>query len=148
MHFSSFINRQTCKPGKISNLMSGHEIYKSEHKMGEQNISLTSIFSSNTTQLQVRFTCHNNIEGKLKFLPKIEDGTDLRRSLLTSFSLNSLNCQFAKKVTIGVGSDHILVTNFGKLSPNFSLNQQRRCLQSAPFVPKNKQKYKCIKIQI
>ena len=33
MHFSSLINLPSCKSGKIAILMSGHEIYKSKHKI-------------------------------------------------------------------------------------------------------------------
>ena len=45
MHFSSLINLLSCKSWKIAILMSGHEIYKSRHKICKKKfLSLTSKF--------------------------------------------------------------------------------------------------------
>ena len=71
MHFSLFINLLSCKPRKITNVMSGHEIYKIKHKMGKKCFQAWRwTFSSKTTQLRVRFLIKNNRKWKLKiFIP-------------------------------------------------------------------------------
>ena len=81
MHFSSLINLLSCKSWKIAILMSGHEIYKSRHKICKKKfLSLTSKFFIKDNLIASQIHMKEQQKRKFKQIhPEIEDGIDLRR---------------------------------------------------------------------
>ena len=79
MRFSSLINVISCKSGKISNLMAGHRIYKSQYKMGKKISKLDDNFfhhmqpKCNINSCEMKTKKENS-----KNFRKNNDGTDLR----------------------------------------------------------------------